>query len=203
MVDSSDFWLFLFNFITFLSSPKINYFMSKPSLQTTISPNNHSSKQFLQTTILPNNHFSKQQFHSIKQQLLPCHNSTKPQHIRHFTTLKPQPLPDSSSMFSLWNRLMSLLFHYFTVPLLYHSTTLLFQSLHVSKTTLYQIINIGQRKLCSVKERAISRNELSRNELSRNYVSRNTLWTTLQNSVSAESTQYCIVDLKAYLYMFT
>ena len=29
------------------------------------------------------------------------HNSTKPQHIRHFTTSKPQPLPDGSSMFSL------------------------------------------------------------------------------------------------------
>ena len=86
----------------------------------------HSIKQpFFQTTIPPNN-FSKQQFNSIKQPLLPCHNSTKPQHIHHFTTLKPQPLPDSSSMFSLWNRLMSLPFHYFTVPLLYHSATLPF-----------------------------------------------------------------------------
>ena len=55
---------------------------------------------------------------------IPRHNSTKPQHIRHFTTSKPQPLPDGSFMFSLWNRLMSLPFHYFTVPkyhiLLFH-----------------------------------------------------------------------------------
>ena len=36
-----------------------------------------------------------------------------------FTTSKPQPLPDSSSMFSLWNHLMSLLFDVSTIPLLY------------------------------------------------------------------------------------
>ena len=69
---------------------------------------------------------------------------------------------------------MSLLFHVPTIPCLYclkpsllhhsilfpfhHSKTSMspkppcLQNLHVSKTTLYQIINIGQRKLHSVKE---------------------------------------------------
>ena len=76
-----------------------------------------------------------------------------------FTTSKLQPLPDSSYMFSLWNRLTSLLFHVSTIPrlyrlkysLLYHSTSLPFHYSTVPKPPCLQNHFISNNKHWSAK----------------------------------------------------
>ena len=124
----------------------------------------HSIKQpFLQTTIPPNNNSIPLNNRCYLVTILPNHNifaTLQPQNLNHYLTAVP------CSLFGTVSCLYRFMFppfrvstvsnpHYSTIPF-YSPSTIpkppCLQSLHVSKTTLYQIINIGQRKLCSVKE---------------------------------------------------